>query len=85
MLCKVYDSAENETPLQKNDSTTSKLDYDNESIKQVVDSFKSIINLNYKNSSKKQSRVISQVKLWDELVESGKTDQWTEKWDINYN
>ena len=81
MLCKVYDSADHETI--GNDSTASR--EEEKSIKQEAETFKSIINTNYRNSSKKQSKVISKVKLWDELVESGKTDQWTEKWDSNYN
>jgi hypothetical protein len=80
MLCKVYDSADHNT--LGNDSTPRE---EEKSIKQEEDTFKSIINSNYRNSSKKQSKVISKVKLWDELVESGKTDHWTEKWDSNYN
>lgn len=82
MLCKVYDSADHGT--LGNDSIASR-EEEEKSIKQEADTFKSIINSNYRNSSKKQSKVISKVKLWDELVESGKTDQWTEKWDSNYN
>lgn len=40
--------------------------------------YKSIINANYLNSTKKSSHVINKVKLWDQLLQSGRVngDKW---------
>ena len=45
--------------------------------------YKSIINFNYMKSSKKQSNVITKVKLWDQLLESGhlNADKWKKEFD----
>ena len=50
----------------------------NELVKVASNDYKSIINLNYMKSSKKQSNVITKVKLWDQLLESGHLN--AEKW-----
>lgn len=52
-----------------------------ELIKVAPNDYKGIINLNYLNSTKKQSNVISKVKLWNQLFESG---QLSEKWDKEF-
>lgn len=98
LLCKVYDSSlsdqENMNILDKSEvvpkrymtqakknrySYTSVI---NESSMRPND-YKSIINMNYLNSSKKQSNVITKVKLWDQLLESGHLN--TDKWDKEFS
>ena len=99
MLCKVYDSSvsmpENATIIasSKNSKSRDSL-LANESKKEDfpktnADTFQSIINSNYLKSSKKQSNVISKVKLWDELLEkmleTGQQPARPEHWEKEFN
>jgi hypothetical protein len=85
-LCKVYDSSlsENEnTAINNNLEKAAVLRSRQELAKVAPNDYKKIINLNYMNSSKKQSNVITKVKLWDQLLESGKLSN--SKWEKEFN
>lgn len=95
ILCKVYDSQENvqindrvETLvhrrpnlIQRNSNRNSYTCTLNENSTKPND-YKSIINLNYLKSNKKQSNVITKVKLWDQLFETGQLN--SDKWDKEF-
>lgn len=84
-LCKVYDSSLNDQEnLMMNEHSFKRIQSlrtKQELIKVAPNDYKGIINLNYLNSTKKQSNVISKVKLWNQLFESG---QLSEKWDKEF-
>jgi hypothetical protein len=89
MLCKVYDSSltdnDNAQLTEKTEAPCLKKSgiYKSELVKLAPNDYKSIINLNYINSSKKQSNVITKVKLWDQLFLSGQLN--LDKWDQEFS
>ena len=84
-LCKVYDSSLNDQEnLMMNENSFKRMQSlrtKQELLKVAPNDYKGIINLNYLNSTKKQSNVISKVKLWNQLLESGELN---EKWDKEF-
>ena len=85
-LCKVYDSSlsENENSAINNHLEKAAVLRSRQELAKVApNDYKKIINLNYLNSSKKQSNVITKVKLWDQLLESGKLSN--SKWEKEFN
>lgn len=77
MLCKVYDSSLPNSQVNTLETRNSP------PIKQDLSNYKNIISQNYANSNKKQSNVISKVKLWDELLETGQNMN-PDKWDKEF-
>ena len=85
MLCKVYDSNNDEYEAQQLKLFQSKLKPSRnkgELLPAKPGDYKSIICLNYMNSNKKNSNVINKVKLWDQLFHSGHVSG--EKWNKEF-
>jgi hypothetical protein len=92
VLCKVYDSSLND---EENESRQLKrynqplLRYGENRSSELLpvrpSDYKSIISTNYINSNKKSSNVISKVKLWDQLLQSGQVngDTWRKEFILN--
>ncbi|CAF0813092.1 unnamed protein product [Brachionus calyciflorus] len=98
ILCKVYDSSlseqenssQNHTkeevairrPIIMNKNRFSLQNQLNDHLIKRSNDYKGIINSNYLKSYNKQSNVIQKVKLWDQMVETGKL--LTDKWDSEF-
>ncbi len=94
LLCKVYDSSlndeENESrqikrysqPLLRHGLSGNR---GGELLPTRPSDYKSIISTNYMNSNKKTSNVITKVKLWDQLLQSGRVncDSWKKEFILN--
>jgi hypothetical protein len=93
LVCKVYDSSlndeENESRQLKRFSQPPRFGPrvlpSGELLQVKPSDYKSIITSNYLNSSKKTSNVISKVKLWDQLLQSGRVncDSWKKEFILN--
>lgn len=94
LLCKVYDSSLNEVeavpvreeivikrPIIMHKNRYSVQSQLNENSLRIND-YRGIINSNYLKSNKKQSNVIQKVKMWDQMVETGRL--MTDKWDTDF-